>query len=82
MEKRLDTGQFYITREIFIADLRRMCQNCRRYNGPNNVYYDCAETIDRFVEEVSGGYMGQVFSAPLGHWERPRTRKSAKPLLP
>lgn len=74
MEKRLDTGQFYITREIFIADLRRMCQNCRRYNGPNNVYYDCAETIDRFVEEV--------FSAPLGHWERPRTRKSAKPLLP
>jgi hypothetical protein len=74
MEKRLDTGQFYITREIFMADLRRMCQNCRRYNGPNNVYYDCAETIDRFVEEV--------FSAPLGHWERPRTRKSAKPLLP
>jgi hypothetical protein len=47
---------------------------CRRYNGPNNVYSECAETIDRFVEEV--------FSAPLGHWERPRTRKSAKPLLP
>lgn len=29
MEKRLDSGQYYITREIFLADLRRMCANCR-----------------------------------------------------
>jgi len=71
MEKRLDEGNYYITRDIFLADLRRMCQNCRQYNGPNNVYYDCAEAIERYVEEV--------FSAPFGHSERPRTRKSGKP---
>ncbi len=29
MEKRLAAGQYYITQDIFIADLRRMFANCR-----------------------------------------------------
>jgi hypothetical protein len=42
MEKRLDTGQFYITRELFIADLRRMCQNCRYQTETHHGTMSCA----------------------------------------
>lgn len=52
MQKRLETGQYYITREIFLADIKRMCDNCRGYNGPDNVYYDCAEEIEAFTNSL------------------------------
>jgi len=34
VNKRVDSGNYYITREIFLSDLKRMCENCRTYNHP------------------------------------------------
>jgi N-acetylglutamate synthase-like GNAT family acetyltransferase len=48
--KRLDDG-FYITKEIFRADLQRMIDNCKFYNGPDTVFQKCAAQIeDRFIK--------------------------------
>lgn len=52
MEKRLAAGQYYITQDIFIADLRRMFANCRTYNAPETVYYKCADQLDKYVDEL------------------------------
>ncbi|KAL6052194.1 histone acetyltransferase [Balamuthia mandrillaris] len=52
IESRLDSGQYYITKEIFLADIKRMCDNCRTYNSKETVYYQCAETIEQFVDEL------------------------------
>jgi len=47
--RRLE-ADFYITSDIFIADLRRMLSNCKFYNKPDTVFYKCAEEIEeRFV---------------------------------
>jgi hypothetical protein len=47
MELRLARGNYYIYKEIFVADLKRICDNCRTYNAPNTVYFQCAEELDQ-----------------------------------
>eukprot|EP01119_Soliformovum_irregulare_P004158 TRINITY_DN15172_c0_g1_i1.p1 TRINITY_DN15172_c0_g1~~TRINITY_DN15172_c0_g1_i1.p1 ORF type:complete len:618 (-),score=145.65 TRINITY_DN15172_c0_g1_i1:16-1869(-) len=49
IEKRVDEGNYYLTREIFVADLRRMCENCRLYNKEDTEYYKCANDLEEFV---------------------------------
>jgi hypothetical protein len=43
---RLESG-FYRTKDIFIADFRRMCDNCRKYNPKDTVYFQCADAIEK-----------------------------------
>lgn len=51
MERKLDSG-FYLTQEMFYADLVRMVENCKTYNGQGNVYFDCAMAIEtRFLKK-------------------------------
>lgn len=51
MERKLDAG-FYLTQEMFHADLIRMLENCKTYNGQGNVYYDCAIALEtRFTKK-------------------------------
>jgi len=51
LERKLDAG-FYITQEMFYADLVRMIENCKTYNGQGNVYYDCAIALEtRFTKK-------------------------------
>eukprot|EP00803_Ostreobium_quekettii_P010853 evm.model.scf_529.6 EVM.evm.TU.scf_529.6 scf_529:70579-77369(-) len=54
IEERLVSGSYYITLEIFLADLRRMWHNCRTYNSDNTFYYKCAEKLDKFVSKFVG----------------------------
>eukprot|EP00962_Isochrysis_galbana_P031601 scaffold10291_cov146-Isochrysis_galbana.AAC.5 len=42
---------YYVSVEMFLAELVRMCENCRVYNGDNNQYYDCAVRLEAFVRE-------------------------------
>lgn len=52
IEQRLKNG-FYRTHHIFMADFRRMFDNCRIYNKPDTEYYKCAENMEaRFKEEM------------------------------
>lgn len=42
MSKRVDSEQYYVTLEMFIADVKRMFLNARTYNSPETIYYKCA----------------------------------------
>lgn len=47
IQTRLDEGWFYVTKEIFLADLKRMVENCRTYNGKAHYVTDLACQIER-----------------------------------
>lgn len=49
IEERLMSKSYYITLEIFQADLKRMWDNCRTYNSEDTLYFKCAEKLDRYV---------------------------------
>lgn len=52
IEKRVEAGNYYITKEIFLADIRRMCANCKTYNHPDTEYYKCANDLENeFVKK-------------------------------
>jgi histone acetyltransferase len=53
IEKRLDDG-FYITKELFFADFRRMFDNCRTYNNEETVFFKCATVLQRVVCDRGG----------------------------
>ncbi|RZC92720.1 hypothetical protein C5167_011803 [Papaver somniferum] len=48
MSKRLESEQYYLTLEMFIADVKRMCANARTYNSPETIYYKCATRLENF----------------------------------
>ncbi|GFR48401.1 hypothetical protein Agub_g10295 [Astrephomene gubernaculifera] len=49
MEERLASASFYITLDIFTADLRRLFENCRFYNAPDTIYYKLANKLESQV---------------------------------
>ncbi|KZV30405.1 hypothetical protein F511_20681 [Dorcoceras hygrometricum] len=46
MSKRVESEQYYVTFEMFVADVRRMFSNARTYNSPDTIYYKCATRHD------------------------------------
>ncbi|KAF5937434.1 hypothetical protein HYC85_024940 [Camellia sinensis] len=42
MSKRVESEQYYVTFEMFVADVKRMFGNARTYNSPETIYYKCA----------------------------------------
>ena len=50
---RLKDG-FYASLEMFLADMLRICQNCRLYNGENNEYWECANRLEKFIRARCG----------------------------
>eukprot|EP01027_Heterolobosea_sp_BB2_P010303 GEZU01015136.1.p1 GENE.GEZU01015136.1~~GEZU01015136.1.p1 ORF type:complete len:694 (-),score=154.12 GEZU01015136.1:260-2341(-) len=51
ISKRLSTGMFYRTKEMFAADMRRVFDNCRLYNREDTEYYHCANSLEAFFKE-------------------------------
>lgn len=53
MQERLDEGWFYVTKEIFIADLKRMVENCKTYNGKGHYVTDLAIQLEKvFMNKI------------------------------
>ena len=50
IQKRL-ASKFYKTKEIFWADITLMCDNCRRYNPKDSIYYEMAQNCQRFADQ-------------------------------
>lgn len=46
---RLQSQSYYMTLEIFLADLRRMIVNCKTFNDDTTTYYQCAEAMKTVV---------------------------------
>ncbi|XP_050439018.1 histone acetyltransferase KAT2A [Adelges cooleyi] len=44
--KRLSSG-YYVTRKLFIADMRRMFTNCKTYNPEGSYWCECANELER-----------------------------------
>ncbi|KAJ6336075.1 hypothetical protein OIU78_012641 [Salix suchowensis] len=56
MSKRVESEQYYVTLEMFIADVKRMCANARTYNTPDTIYYKCATRLEaHFQSKVQSG---------------------------
>jgi histone acetyltransferase len=41
ISRRLDSEQYFITLDMFVADMKRMFSNARTYNSPDTIYYKC-----------------------------------------
>lgn len=53
IQKRLDSGWFYVTKEIFVADLRRMVENCKTYNGKSHCVTELAVQLEKvFLNKI------------------------------
>lgn len=53
MQKRLDDAYFYVTKEIFIADMKRMVENCKTYNGKGHYVTDMALQLEKnFMNKI------------------------------
>lgn len=53
MQKHLDEGWFYVTREIFIADFKRMVNNCKTYNGKGHYVTEFAMQLEKvFMNKI------------------------------
>jgi histone acetyltransferase len=48
MTDRMKTN-YYCNKRLFIADIRRMFSNCRGYNAPDTEYYNCANALEKYV---------------------------------
>ncbi|XP_077248044.1 histone acetyltransferase of the GNAT family 1 [Tasmannia lanceolata] len=48
MSKRLESEQYYVTFEMFVADVKRMFANARTYNSPDTIYYKCSTRLETF----------------------------------
>ncbi|KAL0921606.1 hypothetical protein M5K25_008695 [Dendrobium thyrsiflorum] len=48
MSKRLESEQYYVTFEMFIADVKRMFANARTYNSPETIYYKCSTRLENY----------------------------------
>ncbi|WOG94879.1 hypothetical protein DCAR_0314176 [Daucus carota subsp. sativus] len=46
MSKRVESEQYYVTFEMFVADARRMFSNARTYNSPETIYYKCSTRLE------------------------------------
>lgn len=53
IQKRLDTEWFYVTKEIFLADLKRMVENCKAYNGKGHYVTEMALQLEKvFMSKI------------------------------
>ncbi|KAH7577611.1 hypothetical protein JRO89_XS01G0275100 [Xanthoceras sorbifolium] len=59
MSKRVESEQYYVTFEMFVADVKRMFANARTYNSPDTIYYKCAS---RHVDPNNSAYMLHLLS--------------------
>ncbi|KAI7727513.1 hypothetical protein M8C21_003817 [Ambrosia artemisiifolia] len=48
MSRRVESEQYYVTLEMFIADARRMFANARTYNSADTIYYKCSTRLETF----------------------------------
>ena len=61
MKEQILAGGRYLTLGIFMADMRRMCQNARVYNAADTVYYKMADKVEAIFEDYLNQHL--VFDA-------------------
>ncbi|KAJ3673874.1 hypothetical protein LUZ60_005866 [Juncus effusus] len=57
MMKRVESEQYYVTFEMFVADVSRMFANAKTYNAPETIYYKCATRLQNLFTNKVQAYM-------------------------
>jgi N-acetylglutamate synthase-like GNAT family acetyltransferase len=50
IEERLRSKTYYVRPNIFVADLRRMLENCKEFNNAETSYHKCAIALEKFID--------------------------------
>lgn len=50
LESRLKQKDYYLTLDIFAADMRRIFNNCRLYNTSDSIWYKSANRAEAFFD--------------------------------
>lgn len=65
MSRRVESEQYYVTFEMFVADVRRMFSNAKTYNSPDTIYYKCATRVDsHFSNKLQAGLQSGIKIQP------------------
>lgn len=48
ISKRLESDVYYLTLDMFAADMKRMFANARIYNSPDTIYFKCTNRLELF----------------------------------
>ncbi|KAL3157908.1 hypothetical protein ABBQ32_012315 [Trebouxia sp. C0010 RCD-2024] len=57
MEQRLKKKDYYLTLDIFAADMRRICNNARVYNASESPYYKSANRLEAFFDQYMHAHL-------------------------
>uniref|UniRef100_A0A0E0EXW0 histone acetyltransferase n=1 Tax=Oryza meridionalis TaxID=40149 RepID=A0A0E0EXW0_9ORYZ len=60
MSKRVESEQYYVTLEMFVADMKRMFSNAKTYNSPDTIYYKCASRLESFFSNKVASQLAQT----------------------
>ncbi|RLN41616.1 histone acetyltransferase GCN5 [Panicum miliaceum] len=60
MSRRVESEQYYVTLEMFVADMKRMFNNARTYNSPDTIYYKCATRLENFFSGKIASQLAQA----------------------
>uniref|UniRef100_A0A0E0BAJ0 histone acetyltransferase n=1 Tax=Oryza glumipatula TaxID=40148 RepID=A0A0E0BAJ0_9ORYZ len=60
MSKRVESEQYYVTLEMFVADMKRMFSNAKTYNSPDTIYYKCASRLESFFSNKVASQLAQA----------------------
>ena len=57
MEQRLKKKDYYLTLDIFAADMRRIFNNARVYNASDSAYYKWANKLEAFFDQYMHAHL-------------------------
>ncbi|GAB4821683.1 hypothetical protein N2152v2_008729 [Parachlorella kessleri] len=67
VEARLESRHYYVTLDIFVADMDRIFNNAKHYNSPDTVYYKLAAKLQAQLHQIIGACVLQEEEAPAPH---------------
>ncbi|KAE8803666.1 putative histone acetyltransferase GCN5 [Hordeum vulgare] len=62
MSRRVESEQYYVTLEMFVADLKRMFINARTYNSPDTIYFKCSTRLEAYFTNRIQSHLAQAAS--------------------
>jgi len=52
IEKRIEKGDWYKSKQMLYTDLMRMVENCKMYNDQTSPYYECAVSLEKYLDSL------------------------------
>ena len=52
IDKRIRKGDHYKSKQMLLADLMLMVNNCKLYNEPASTYVQCAVSLEKFLQTL------------------------------